>query len=167
MMNTLLNGLVWFLLLSPLILALFLVPWSVKDAKLRGKSPLLVSLAVVLFFPWGLIAWLIFRPEPMYLKFTGTGNGNRCSNRLRVCSAIGGLGCCLRVDWCLPVRQLLPRIRRCDITLPGQWCAWYSTRRLHWSLLFLTTGGPWLTPAINRVTSISGYGDSIHPRRDD
>jgi len=65
MMNTLLNGLVWFLLLSPLILALFLVPWSVKDAKLRGKSPLLVSLAVVLFFPWGLIAWLIFRPEPI------------------------------------------------------------------------------------------------------
>lgn len=51
MMNALLNGIVWFFVLSPFVLALFLVPWSVADAKLRGKSPLLVSLAVVFFFP--------------------------------------------------------------------------------------------------------------------
>lgn len=63
MMNALLNGIVWFFLLSPFVLALFLVPWSVKDAKLRGKSPLLVSLGVIFFFPWGLLAWLVFRPE--------------------------------------------------------------------------------------------------------
>lgn len=63
MIYDLLNGIVWFFLLSPIILALFLVPWSVKDARLRGKSPLLVALAVVLFFPWGLLAWLVFRPE--------------------------------------------------------------------------------------------------------
>jgi hypothetical protein len=63
MVNTLLNGVVWFFLLSPFVLALFLVPWSIADAKLRGKSALLVSLAVVLFFPWGLFAWLVFRPD--------------------------------------------------------------------------------------------------------
>ena len=68
MMNAILNGVVWFLLLSPFVLALFLAPWSVKDARLRGKSPLLVSLGVVLFFPWGLLAWLVFRPE---IKPTG------------------------------------------------------------------------------------------------
>lgn len=65
MMNALLNGIVWFFVLSPFVLALFLVPWSVADAKLRGKSPLLVSLAVVFFFPWGLLAWLVFRPGPI------------------------------------------------------------------------------------------------------
>lgn len=63
MLYALLNAIVWFFVLSPFIVALFLVPWSVADAKLRGKSPLLVSLAVVLFFPWGLLAWLVFRPE--------------------------------------------------------------------------------------------------------
>ena len=65
MMNALLNGIVWFFVLSPLVLALFLVPWSVADAKLRGKSPVLVSLAVIFFFPWGLLAWLVFRPGPI------------------------------------------------------------------------------------------------------
>lgn len=67
MMDALLNGIVWFFVLSPFVLALFLVPWSLADAKLRGKSPLLVSLAVVLFFPWGLVAWLVFRPDPVDL----------------------------------------------------------------------------------------------------
>jgi hypothetical protein len=38
--------------------------WAISDAQLRGKSPFLVFLAVIFFFPWGLIAWLIFRPEP-------------------------------------------------------------------------------------------------------
>jgi hypothetical protein len=41
-----------------------LIQFCVKDARRRGKSPFLVSLAAVLFFPWGLIAWLIFRPGP-------------------------------------------------------------------------------------------------------
>ena len=47
------------------ILAAFclLVRWAAADAIERGKSPWLVSLAVVLFFPWGLLAWLVFRPE--------------------------------------------------------------------------------------------------------
>jgi hypothetical protein len=37
----------------------------VNDARRRGKSPLLVTVAVILFFPWGTIAWLLFRPEPL------------------------------------------------------------------------------------------------------
>jgi hypothetical protein len=65
MLNAFLNGVVWALLLFPLVLAAFLVPWAIQDAKLRGKPPLLIALAVVLFFPWGLLAWLVFRPEPI------------------------------------------------------------------------------------------------------
>lgn len=37
--------------------------WCIADAIRRGKSPLWVSIAAILFFPWGLIAWLIFRPD--------------------------------------------------------------------------------------------------------
>jgi hypothetical protein len=39
--------------------------WCINDARRRGKSPTLVCIAVVFFFPWGLAAWLLFRPEPM------------------------------------------------------------------------------------------------------
>jgi len=35
------------------------------DARRRGKSPVLVVLAVFFFFPLGLIVWLLFRPEPI------------------------------------------------------------------------------------------------------
>jgi hypothetical protein len=38
------------------------IGWAVRDARRRGKSPLLVLIAVVCFFPFGLIAWLLFRP---------------------------------------------------------------------------------------------------------
>lgn len=41
------------------------VLWAERDALLRGKSPLFVKCAVILFFPWGLIAWLLFRPDPV------------------------------------------------------------------------------------------------------
>lgn len=37
--------------------------WAIKDAMRRRKSPLLVVIAVVFFFPFGLIAWLLFRPN--------------------------------------------------------------------------------------------------------
>ncbi|MGA8729264.1 MAG: hypothetical protein WB608_10985 [Terracidiphilus sp.] len=33
------------------------------DAKRRGKSPFLVALLVVFFFPLGMLIWMIFRPE--------------------------------------------------------------------------------------------------------
>jgi hypothetical protein len=53
--------LILFLLLAALAA---MIRFCVSDARRRGKSPLLVVLASVLFFPWGLIAWLIFRPDP-------------------------------------------------------------------------------------------------------
>lgn len=34
-----------------------------KDATRRGKSPWLVTLMVVVFFPFGLLVWLAFRPK--------------------------------------------------------------------------------------------------------
>jgi hypothetical protein len=36
--------------------------WLVRDASRRGKSPLLVLIAVLMFSPFGLIAWFLFRP---------------------------------------------------------------------------------------------------------
>jgi hypothetical protein len=34
-----------------------------KDAMRRGKSPWLVTLMVIGFFPFGLLVWLVFRPK--------------------------------------------------------------------------------------------------------
>ena len=42
-----------------------LVRTTARDARNRGKSPVLVTLLVLLSFPLGLIVWLLFRPEPM------------------------------------------------------------------------------------------------------
>lgn len=46
-------------------LALLVMNWCVRDAHRRGKSGFLVFVAVFFFFPWGWIAWLIFRPDPI------------------------------------------------------------------------------------------------------
>ena len=47
------------LLLATLIYSI----WAcVRDARRRGKSPLLVAALVILFFPLGLIVWLLVRP---------------------------------------------------------------------------------------------------------
>jgi predicted PurR-regulated permease PerM len=45
-----------------LALGAMLLLWAIADAMNRRKSPLLVLIAVVLFFPFGLMAWLLFRP---------------------------------------------------------------------------------------------------------
>ena len=38
--------------------------WAARDARKRNKSPVLVFLLVfILQFPFGLIAWLVFRPS--------------------------------------------------------------------------------------------------------
>lgn len=38
--------------------------WAARDAKRRGKEPLLVVLLVALVpFPFGLIIWLVIRPD--------------------------------------------------------------------------------------------------------
>lgn len=51
------------LTLAFLALVLFaLALWAVRDAQRRRKSALFVVIAVVCFFPFGLIAWLLFRP---------------------------------------------------------------------------------------------------------
>jgi hypothetical protein len=52
-----------FFLILYLALLAYLLTWSMKDARLRGKSPLLVCLAVLISFPLGLILWLLLRPE--------------------------------------------------------------------------------------------------------
>jgi hypothetical protein len=52
-----------------LVTFLGLIVWgimlAVNDAKRRGKSPVLVVIACILFFPWGLVAWVLFRPDPI------------------------------------------------------------------------------------------------------
>jgi len=47
------------------ILAAFIatVRLCAKDAIRRGKSPWLVSLMVIMFFPLGLLVWLVLRPK--------------------------------------------------------------------------------------------------------
>ena len=37
--------------------------WALRDASRRDKNPLVVLIAVTMFFPIGLIAWLLFRPD--------------------------------------------------------------------------------------------------------
>jgi hypothetical protein len=57
--------------LAPIVVFLVIVVLGVTvsacvaDARRRGKSPLMVTVAVILFFPWGLVAWLLFRPQPL------------------------------------------------------------------------------------------------------
>jgi hypothetical protein len=57
--------------LTALVLISFVIRICTVDARRRGKSPLLVFLLIVCYFPVGFIAWLLFRPEPL----TGDGNG--------------------------------------------------------------------------------------------
>lgn len=65
MENLLESILVGVVVLALIALAVYAFKWCVEDAERRGKSGLLVFLAVFFFFPWGLIAWLIFRPDPV------------------------------------------------------------------------------------------------------
>jgi hypothetical protein len=54
-------GRVLFLFLFALAIIAY-VSWAASDARERGKSAVLVCLAVTFFFPMGLLAWLLFRP---------------------------------------------------------------------------------------------------------
>ena len=60
-----------------LVSLIIVVAWSARiaaiDARRRGKSPLLVCLMVIFFFPIGVIAWLLFRPDPI----DPDGNGRK------------------------------------------------------------------------------------------
>jgi hypothetical protein len=46
------------------VLLAFTIRVCIDDARRRGKSPALVCIACILFFPWGTLAWLVFRPDP-------------------------------------------------------------------------------------------------------
>jgi hypothetical protein len=52
-----------------LVVFLVILGWIIRvcaqDARRRGKSPVLVTLLVVISFPLGLLVWLLFRPEPL------------------------------------------------------------------------------------------------------
>jgi hypothetical protein len=50
------------------VVVIFGVRAAMRDARRRGKSPVLVAIACVFFFPWGLVAWLIFRPDPIQTR---------------------------------------------------------------------------------------------------
>lgn len=64
-MSTVSNNIVEILFgLAAIIILILVIRWCYIDANRRGKPPALVILAVLFFFPWGLIAWLLFRPEP-------------------------------------------------------------------------------------------------------
>jgi hypothetical protein len=63
-------------LLLALGVVLLTVRVCARDAKLRGKSPLLVCFFVLAFFPLGLIAWLLFRPPLLTASRLGVGVGS-------------------------------------------------------------------------------------------
>jgi hypothetical protein len=46
-----------------LLCSVIYILWAVWDARRRRKPVLLVLIAVVFFFPLGLVAWLVFRPR--------------------------------------------------------------------------------------------------------
>lgn len=53
-----------FLTFAALVLVLCAyIAWAASDARRRGKSALFVCIAVTFFFPFGLVAWLLFRPR--------------------------------------------------------------------------------------------------------
>jgi len=54
-----------FFLIAMMAILYPIATWATRDATRRGKSPILVFIAIVFFFPWGLIAWLVFRPDPI------------------------------------------------------------------------------------------------------
>ncbi len=59
------SNLIYFVVTALLLFTItFAIRACVIDAKRRGKSPLLVTLLMV-FFPLGLIIWLLFRPTPL------------------------------------------------------------------------------------------------------
>lgn len=54
-----------FFLFALILVSALILNMTASDARKRGKSPVLVTLLVLLSFPWGLIVWLLFRPDPI------------------------------------------------------------------------------------------------------
>jgi hypothetical protein len=61
-MPDMLNPIHYVVFLLCLGVAGYLFTWAAKDARLRGNPPILVVLAAALYFPLGLVLWLLFRP---------------------------------------------------------------------------------------------------------
>lgn len=62
-MNALLQTVPFILLISVVALWIWSGVWAHRDAKLRGKPPMLVSLLVLLLsWPIGLLVWIALRP---------------------------------------------------------------------------------------------------------
>jgi hypothetical protein len=59
------KSLVIMILAFVLVMISMMIRVIARDARRRGKSPLLVVLLCLLSFPLGVIVWLIFRPQPM------------------------------------------------------------------------------------------------------
>ncbi|MBU1050151.1 hypothetical protein KKG90_09040 [Candidatus Bipolaricaulota bacterium] len=57
------------------------VLWAEEDARLRGKEPWVVKCAVIVFFPLGLIAWLLLRPGPIGGTLLNHSNLNPTNSR--------------------------------------------------------------------------------------
>jgi hypothetical protein len=51
--------------LGVMAVVIFTASACARDARRRGKNPVLVTLLVMGSFPLGLIMWLLFRPEPL------------------------------------------------------------------------------------------------------
>lgn len=50
-------------ILVPPILLWMAIKWAIDDAKERQGSPVLAVILVLLFFPLGLLLWLMIRPN--------------------------------------------------------------------------------------------------------
>ena len=62
-----------FAVASLALLSLVYIAWAIRDARRREKSPILVVIAVVFFFPVGLVAWLLLRPKPHRRRYAIRG----------------------------------------------------------------------------------------------
>jgi uncharacterized membrane protein YqjE len=63
--NFLSKSLVILFLAFVLVMIALTIRVIAKDARRRGKNPVLVVLLCLLSFPLGWIIWLIIRPEPL------------------------------------------------------------------------------------------------------
>ena len=65
-MHDILYTLAYFSIVCAILWILaFFIALCANDARRRGASPVLVVLACILFFPVGVILWLLLRPDPL------------------------------------------------------------------------------------------------------
>lgn len=57
------SGFSLFFIACILVVLFLTIRMCAKDAIRRGKSPWLVTFMIIVFFPFGLVVWFVFRPE--------------------------------------------------------------------------------------------------------